>query len=193
VRVELRAPTAAAVEWVADNMRPADVQELEATHGMPMDDRIVRRKLMRAAVAASAGGECLAAHCPLTGRAVALLGVAPDGWMAGTASPWLIGTQNVAKFSRDLVVLGRGAVKAWSEHWPLVNWVDARNTAAVRWLQRIGFELDQPAPRGPAGVMFRRFSLRAPEGREEARGQDDGGDHTGHGPETVAIAADQGQ
>lgn len=193
MRCELRAPTAAAVEWVADHLRQADRAELEATHGMPMDDRIVRRKLLRAAVAASTGGECLAAHCPLTGEAVALLGVAPGGWMGGPASPWLLGTDEVRRYGRDLVVMGRGAARVWAEHWPLENWVHADNAVAVAWLRRIGFALDDPAPRGPAGAMFRRFSLPGPGGGDDSQDDDHQGHGVGHGPEAVAKVTDQGQ
>ena len=157
--VDLLAPTPEAVEWVADRLREADRLELEAAHGFSMADAVVRRKLLRAAVLASSGGECWAAHCRATGEPVAILGVAPAGWVSDDASPWLLGTDGVLKQARALVCLGRIAVADWASRWHLINWVDARNTASVRWLERIGFAMDDPAPRGPAGVEFRRFWL----------------------------------
>lgn len=164
--VDLLPPSDEAVAHVADLLRLADRQELEAARGLSMDDAVVRRKTLRAAVLASQGGECFAAHCARTGEPVAVLGVAPAGWVSDEAAPWLLGTERVGEFGRDLVFLGRAAVASWSEQWSLANYVDARNLSAVRWLRRIGFTLEPAAAHGAAGLPFHRFVLP----RSSARG-----------------------
>ena len=55
------------------------------------------------------------------------------------------------RYGRDLVAMGRDAVADWSQRWRLVNLVDARNTVAVRWLRRVGFDVGA----GPGLVTFR--------------------------------------
>ncbi|MNC81827.1 hypothetical protein D3C75_1350850 [compost metagenome] len=44
-------------------------------------------------------------------------------------------------------------------HPTLTNYVDARNLAAIRWLQWLGFRMDSPVPYGPHRLTFRQFHL----------------------------------
>lgn len=38
------------------------------------------------------------------------------------------------------------------------NYVDARNTAAVKWFRWLGFEVSEPVPYGANGELFHRFT-----------------------------------
>lgn len=120
-------------------------------HGIDADDLCVRLSLLRASVAASRAGECWAAHDAVSGEPVAVFGVAPTSWIDNEAAPWLLGTEDLPRYGRDLVAMGRDAVADWSQRWHLVNRVDARNTVSVRWLRRVGFDVDG----GPGLVTFR--------------------------------------
>lgn len=42
----------------------------------------------------------------------------------------------------------------------LFNYVDARHTASIRWLRRLGFSMEPAAPFGVDGVPFHRFEMR---------------------------------
>ena len=42
----------------------------------------------------------------------------------------------------------------------LVNWVDDRNTCAIRWLKWMGFTIHEPEPYGVANLPFRRFDMK---------------------------------
>lgn len=150
-RAVLLPPSPAAVEWVATRLRRADVDEMALIHGVDADDLCVRLSLLRASVAASRAGECWAAHDAATSEPVAVLGVAPTSWIDNEAAPWLLGTNALPRYGRDLVAMGRDAVSDWAQRWRLVNLVDARNTVAVRWLRRVGFDVDA----GPGLVTFR--------------------------------------
>lgn len=150
-RAVLLPPSPAAVEWVAARLRRSDVDEMALIHGIDADDPGVRLSLLRASVAASRAGECWAAHDAATGEPVAVFGVAPTSWIDNEAAPWLLGTEELPRYGRDLVAMGRDAVSDWSQRWRLVNRVDARNTVAVRWLRRVGFDVDA----GPGIVTFR--------------------------------------
>lgn len=150
-RAVLLPPDPLAVEWVAHHLRAADRAEMELAHGMPADDPGVRHSLLRASVVASQSGECWAAHDAVSGEPVAILGVSHTSWIDNEAAPWLLGTEALPRYGRDLVSLARGAVAEWSQRWNLVNRVDSRNTVAVRWLRRVGFDV---AP-GTGLVTFR--------------------------------------
>lgn len=150
-RAVLLPPSTPAVEWVAQHLREADLAEMALIHGLPADDPAVRLALLRASVAASRAGECWAAHDAATGEPVAVFGVAPTSWIDNEAAPWLLGTDALPRYGRDLVAMGRDAVSDWSQRWRLVNRVDARNAVAVRWLRRVGFDVDA----GPGLVTFR--------------------------------------
>jgi len=150
-RAVLRPPSPAAVEWVAVYLRAADRAEMALIHGIDAEALGVRLSLLRASVAASRAGECWAAHDSVSGEPVAVLGVAPTSWIDNEAAPWLLGTNALPRYGRDLVAMGRDAVADWSQRWRLVNLVDARNTVAVRWLRRVGFDVDA----GPGLVTFR--------------------------------------
>ena len=150
-RAVLLPPSPAAVEWVATRLRRADVDEMALIHGVDAEALGVRLSLLRASVAASRAGECWAAHDSVSGEPVAVLGVAPTSWIDNEAAPWLLGTEALPRYGRDLVAMARDAVEDWSQRWSLVNLVDARNTVAVRWLRRVGFDVDA----GPGLVTFR--------------------------------------
>lgn len=140
---------------VADNLRDADRAELAAAHGMDMADDQTRRTLLRAAAAA---GPCFAAVDADTGRTLAVLGCAPVSLVGGVAAPWLLAADGADRYGRDLVQQGRALVQVWGKQWPrLENRADARNTRTLRWLARVGFTLDAPAPWGHAGMLFVRF------------------------------------
>lgn len=42
----------------------------------------------------------------------------------------------------------------------VINFVDARNVKAVKWFRWLGFEVSEPEPYGPQGVLFHRFTNR---------------------------------
>lgn len=42
----------------------------------------------------------------------------------------------------------------------VMNYVDARNTAAVKWFKWLGFAVDEPVPFGVNGEPFHRFTNR---------------------------------
>lgn len=141
------------MDWVARNLRAADVAEIEAAHGRGVDvGSVVSRAvaLSDAPMAAWSGGEPLA-----------LLGCAPCGTiLAGYGAPWLLGTPACARHPRVFVGAGRTFVSGWLSHYGrLCNYVDARNVESVRWLRAIGFDVEAPEPFGALGFPFHKFSL----------------------------------
>lgn len=150
--VELRPADAEAYAELCDNLRAADARELQAAYAQPAAEVI--------AASIEKSIEPLAAWDD-AGRLVAVFGHAPLGPILTTvASPWLLGTDLLRYNAGVLVKLSRQYVAAWREQHPLlVNFVDVRNVASIRYLKLVGFAFDEPAPFGPEGLPFHRFHL----------------------------------
>lgn len=151
--VEFVPATPAAVRAIARHLRPADLAEIQAVHGGDVDPALLLAMsvgLTDAPMVAMAGGE-----------PIAVLGCAPSGTMLTRfGAPWLLGTPASAAHPRMFVAAGRRLTAQWqAKHGLLLNRVDARNTASIRWLRSIGFEIHKPAPYGVLGLPFHPFTM----------------------------------
>lgn len=94
------------------------------------------------------------------GRLVALFGAAALSQMSDTAALWLLGTDLMRTHPRAVLDAAAEFVAHTREHHPrLLNYVDARNRPSIRWLRKLGFTIDPPAPFGVAGLPFHRFHM----------------------------------
>lgn len=153
-RVLLAAPTAGDIEYIAANLRAADVQELLAVYGPEVD----LLHCLRLAVAASDDAYVAVSAA---GEPVALTGVSPLSLLGGLGSPWLLGTEASVRYPRDIVAHGHRLVRQWERKYShLFNYVDARNLRSIAWLKRIGFTVLPAQPYGQAGLPFHRFERR---------------------------------
>ena len=74
--------------------------------------------------------------------------------------PWLISTTHIERHPRAFLKACRPLLQRMLQRHPtLTNYIDARNTAAIRWLQWLGFRMDSPVPHGPHRLPFRQFHL----------------------------------
>lgn len=97
--------------------------------------------------------------CLVDGEPVAVFGVTPPALLGGAAMPWLVGSVNLNP--RLLVKPARAILAGW-DYERLENWVDARNTKAIRWLRWLGFTIHPAEPYGVMGLPFHRFERRMP-------------------------------
>ncbi len=68
---------------------------------------------------------------------------------------WLLGTDTLTRHPRAFVRTCREVLPfLQGEHRALVNMVDARYTAALRWLSALGFEVHPASPFGASGLPF---------------------------------------
>lgn len=147
--------TQAHAEALAPNLRPEDAAEVLASGGFtPLE-------ALTASLAASDEAFALL----FDGEVVALWGVAPI--RAGLLGPpvagavWLLGSPALSKHRRHWLRLCRPAVAGMLHRWGvLVNAVDARYGAALRWARWLGFTVGEPEPRGVNGEMFCRIEIR---------------------------------
>lgn len=149
-------PTPDGIDYIAENLRPADREELHATVGH-------RRyaETLRLSVLAS---DSVVMGVTAWGEPGALVGVGTTSLLYNTGSPWMMATPVAGKYRRAFIEAGRAYTCAMlSAYERLENHVDARNTASVVWLQQLGFELEEPKPFGRLGLPFHRFSITRSE------------------------------
>lgn len=148
--VEMTEFTDEALEHIADNLKPADREEVHATLGHRRYADALRLSVTMAAsvrVAVSAYGE-----------PIAILGVQTVSLIYNTGAPWMLTLNYCKSHRRALMTLGHQYTAAMLERYSeLENYVDARHTESVAWLQRLGFTLDEPKPYGPLRLPFHRF------------------------------------
>ena len=136
---------------LAETMRGADKDEVWATsRQMPCAALLEALKVSRDARTGLANGVVL---CVFGTTSVATLGA--------TGVPWMLSSDSLPKHARAFLRGSIGYVKEMlGEYDVLVNYVDARNTVAKRWLGWLGFKLGPPVIYGAARLPFHRFELR---------------------------------
>lgn len=139
-----------AIAYLADNLRPADLDEIHAQLGADADEA------MLASLQASSDAWLITdrSHLP-----IALTGVAPSA-VPGVGTPWLVGTPGIRDEASSFARQTRRYVEEMHKDYRvLTNFVDARNTEAIDWLLFAGFNLIDADPRhGPEERLFLQFS-----------------------------------
>lgn len=140
---------------VAIRLGEADRREAEAATGLPG-----HRACMASALASD---WVVAVVRESSDLAIAVFGVCP-AWLPGHGIPWLLAAPELEEVhSRTFLRYCRRFLsRMLADYSVLANWVDARNTAAMRWLRWLGFTLQPAAPFGPLGLPFHPFNLRRP-------------------------------
>jgi hypothetical protein len=137
---------------IAANARQADRDEMEAFAGLSVKE----------ALEVSLANSTRAWTVFVGDEAACMCGVTPMPLRVGR--PWMIGTNVIDKYQLPLLRACRPVVQEMRQGFTLLeNFVDARNTRALRWLKWLGFEVDVFAvPAGVSGMPFYRFEM---EGR----------------------------
>jgi hypothetical protein len=146
------------IRTVARRMRQADRDEVFASS----------RKSPREALEFSLSKSAEAWTVTVNGRPEVMFGVGDLNILAGVGAPWLLGTE---AFEKHSVAMLRGS-KKWTRqlfgrYSILRNFVDARNTASLRYLRWLGFKLFDPVEMG--GHEFHLFELRSTGAEDGSR------------------------
>lgn len=136
---------------MSGRFRGADVAEAQA----------VGNESVESALAIGLRESHIAATVLIDGQPVAMFGVNRMDLSSGIGVPWMFGTSDLLKHHRLVLTEGRRIVDLLMQHHTrLVNFVDARNHAAVRWLLKLGFTIYEPIPYGSRGELFHPFEMR---------------------------------
>lgn len=92
-------------------------------------------------------------------KPVAAFGDTSTGVLSGVGVPWLVSTIHVQKHARGFLRVCRPLVDDMlTRHFELMNYVDERNKAAIRWLEWLGFEMGETVTAAVSGLPFRKFT-----------------------------------
>jgi len=151
----LRKLRAGDLEQLAATMRPEDAAEVRATGLEPL-------QALEQSVAASA----ITFAVELGGELAAVGGVVAVTNGLGPAvyhRPWLLTAPAVVRHRSAFWTLSKRVVLTLRSSFPLlVNHVDERYAAAVRWARRLGAEVRPAVPFGASGELFHPIVWRSP-------------------------------
>lgn len=160
----IRPATREDVDLLAPLMRPADVAEVEACGLSPIEALARSLEVSQEAWALDLGGEVAALFGVEPGPRESLIGE-PDFHVV-----WALTGRAVDGHKKEFLLASRDAIAAFLARYPvLVNFIDARYEASLRWAVRIGGELRPAVAFGQAGepfhpVIFRRDAWAQPQG-----------------------------
>jgi hypothetical protein len=143
--VQVVPATSALAERMAPRLRAADTAEVEACQGWTPLQALLR------SLELAPGSRALL----FDGEPVAMWGVEPLNAGAGVGIAWLLGTDDLTAHPLTFWRVCKHELAQLRVEWPvLVNWIDARYEASLRWARRLGFAVDQPKPFGRNGALF---------------------------------------
>lgn len=98
----------------------------------------------------------------MDGVPVAVFGASTPSLLSDLGIPWMVGTAELDQHGYLLMKQGREKVGEMLTRFKrLANFVDARNTRAIRWLKRLGFRFGEAQPFGVEGLPFYFFTMEA--------------------------------
>ena len=140
------------IEYIAANMRAADLDEIAAV-GHPDPVEALTQSLRASTVSWTGCAD---------GEPGCIFGVVPISMISGIGSPWLLGTEIIPQNAGAFIRHSRPYIHTMLREYPqLFNFVDVRNRKAIAWLKRSGFKLHPAAPYGPFNLPFHLFEMRA--------------------------------
>jgi hypothetical protein len=134
------------VNRIADQMRQIDRRECEAMGR-------TGKQALRSGLARSIRSWTALVN----GRPEAMFGVVVESALGGEAIPWFLGTDEVYRHGRALLMWGPGIIERLHDsRLTLRNLVSSENRRAIRLLEKWGFEVSAEEQE-IRGVMFRAF------------------------------------
>ena len=139
-------PDAQIVNFIADNIRAQDEEEVRLSHAMSGATAVLSSWANSSVCRAILGDDDVP---------VGITGLVDN-------TIWLLGTEGLtATRNHRLELIHRG--REWVDYCqsavdaPIGNYVYAKNRMSIRWLKHLGFQVSQPEPYGPSAALFCPF------------------------------------
>lgn len=146
---ELRQVATESVQYVADNMRHADIVEIWASRNFTPAE----------ALEAGIHESQYAAVAWVDDLPCAVYGLRVESALGGIGVPWMLATEGALEHKSEFLKQSPDIVRSMLNICPtLYNYVHAENTKSIRWLKWLGFDLEDAKPHGVNGELFHRFS-----------------------------------
>lgn len=155
-QVDFRSPciipaTLEHIPLIAGNVRDADRVEIWAA-SMSKPERVLRNGLRYSDFAVTGMAD---------GEAVCMFGIVQESLVGNVGVPWMVGTKKLDEVALTFLRRCKAPLReAMNRYDRLVNFVDARNTRTIKWLEWIGFKVEKEAkPYGFLNLPFHRFEM----------------------------------
>lgn len=155
VGVRLERATKRHARELGRTMRREDREEVNASGGF-----VEPEKAVRASIQHQYAAESWAAYA--SDDLLSVFGVVdfPTGWQA----PWAMSSIHVEKYSLTFWRASKVIIADLRERYPkMVQMVHARYLPAIRWAERLGFQVEPPTRFGKADTLFCRISMETPK------------------------------
>lgn len=82
------------------------------------------------------------------------------GRIGNIGVPYLIGTDEIEKHKRVVAIHSKGFIDKYKREFDyMVNFVDARNKLAIKWLEWLGFTIHEAQNFGFLNLPFHKFDM----------------------------------
>lgn len=137
---------------LAPRVRKADAREVWASHHYTPENALLTGLHMSQEAKAGMADD----------EVVCIFGVVQPTLLSTYGMPWMLASDALVYHSRAFLRRNRAYVQQISDkHALLLNFVDARNTIAIRWLEWLGFDLEEAQPYGLDQLPFHRFTMES--------------------------------
>lgn len=137
---------------LGQTMRAGDVDEIWASgHFTPEEGLLASIKGTISPYAALADG-----------RVICMFGTGQVSMLSDEGFPWCLTARELPNHTRAFLRVSRRYIAhTRPKYRRLLNFVDARNTIAVRWLKWLGFEVHPAEPFGIDQIPFHKFVMES--------------------------------
>lgn len=138
------------IDDILPKVREADCVEFARSCGLPL----------RAALHLGFSEKNVTYTGFLNGEVVVIAGIAPKSGDATVGIPWMVTTEKLADAGLTFLRQVKPIFEKMAQDYDrLVNYVDAENTEAIRWIKWLGFTILDVEPFGVGGYPFHRFEM----------------------------------
>lgn len=150
VKEFIRKATQDDVEFLIANVRPEDIEELNALDGSDVRSSLEETPNL---IENSEVWE-------VEGKVVCLFGVTPVEELEGVGVIWMLATREFNKYSRLFPIRSKEVIADAIRRFDYIfNYVHTKNQKSVNWLRWLGFKMNDPEPIGHTGELFTRFEM----------------------------------
>jgi hypothetical protein len=149
--ISLIPPTYPNLKYIADNLTPADRDEIAATSPGRKPVKVLQRSVRDSY-------ECFVVAWNDEPQLV--FGITTTD--AGVGIPWMLSTGGMVRWPKAFMKGAHRIVQRWLKmHGVLFNCVHARHAVAIRWLRALGFDVQEHEVVGVNEEPFFRFEMKA--------------------------------
>ena len=148
---EIRKPTDADVEYIVNNIRQADADEIEALDGKTIKEVFDEMPNLKE----------ISDVWVVDGKPCCIYGVTPHPEDSKVGVIWMIAAEGFHKHSKFFGLRCKPYVEKLLDGYDYVfNYIHTKNRVSIQWLEWLGFTIHEPDLVGYKGETFSRFEYK---------------------------------